>query len=397
MSDPFQVWLLDPANLTPYYCLTLAQALAEAGDQVHFITSPFRYDPGLAPPAGVVVEHHYFQRFRWLQQRGGATVRRAIQAFSYPLDHRRLLNRLRRNPPNVLHIQWSRLPVFDRRLVAAVREAGVPVVHTVHDVEPLFAGGVSKLEDVYSQADALIVHTEQNARELAERYSSVDPKRIHVIPHGPLQAEHIPAEADQRSARESLGVPKDARVALCFGGIRPYKGVDLLVQAFPKAAAQLENAWLILAGRPVAKTDKPDLSPLDQAGAHYLANFDFIANDEVWKYYLASDVVVLPYRRITQSGVLLSAMAHGRASVVTAVGGLPEVVAEQTGWVVPPEDVDALAEAIVQALTDRPKTLEMGQAAKSRVNSKYSWATIARRTHDLYASLASTSVPADRK
>lgn len=381
------VWVLDPANLTPYYCLTLCEALAGIGDRVRFITSPFRYDPGLTAPENVEIEHAYFRLLRWLQTHGGKIVRRGIQGIAYPLDHRKLLRRMKTGSPDVLHIQWSRLPVFDRPFISAVQKKGIPVIHTVHDVEPLFSGGISKLGEIYRLADALIVHTQNNAYELRERYPDIDSQRIHVIPHGPLQGDNVPAGATQELARQKLGLPLDAPVALYFGGIRPYKGLDVLIEAFPQVSQQLPDAWLVIAGRPAEKSDEPNLTPLQKANTRNQVNFDFIPNDQVWQYYLAADVVVLPYRRITQSGVLLSAMAHGRASVVTAVGGLPEVVTENTGWVVPPEDPPRLAAAIVEALSDRAKSLEKGAAAREDVNTRYSWRQIAQQTHDLYQSV----------
>jgi glycosyltransferase involved in cell wall biosynthesis len=282
------------------------------------------------------------------------------------------------------------LPIFDRRFVERLKRLGVKVVHTVHDVEPLYEGAtdMSGLGRVYASCDGLIVHTEANRRDLLERYPAIDVHKIRVIPHGPLQAEDCPANATQASARSALGIADDARVALNFGSIKPYKGLDLLVTAMPMVADRVPRCFLLLAGRPAKPSDAPDLGPVISRGISYRADFEFIANKDAWKYYLAADVVVLPYRNITQSGVLLSSMAFGKAAIVTAVGGLPEVVrAGETGWVVPPENPQALAQAMTEAFTDIEGTRRMGVQARDEVDRKYSWSSIAAETHRLYESL----------
>ncbi|MBX9653737.1 glycosyltransferase family 4 protein [bacterium] len=392
MPRPLNVWILDPANLTPFYSFALAQSLIGEGDRVRFVTSKFTYDPDLCVPTEVEVDHHYFRgAANW--DRFGNVARKAYRAFRYPIDHRSLLRRIRaskENRPDIVHFQWSRLPMFDRRMVSRLKKEGIKVVHTVHDVEPLYEGGadMSGLGRVYESCDALIVHTEANRRDLLERYPAIDVHRVHVIPHGPLQAEDSPAGATRQTARNYLGIPDDARVVLNFGSIKPYKGLDLLVSAVPMVAQSVPKTYLLLAGRPARPADAPDLSSLKRRGISYRADMHFIANKDAWSYYMAADVVALPYRNITQSGVLLSSMAFARPAVVTAVGGLPEVIRPgQTGWVVPPENTTLLAEAITDALSHPERTDEMGVAAKKDVDSRFSWQAIGARTHEMYESL----------
>lgn len=389
---PLSAWIVDPANLTPFYSIALGRALTAQGDRVRFVTSRFLYDPGLSVPCDVEVDWHYFraaQRYdRW-----GAWTRRLYQAWRYPRDHARLLRRIESGEverPHVVHLQWSRLPRFDRRFAARLKGLGVRVVHTVHDVEPLYQAAVdmSGLGMVYAECDALIVHTQANREELLARYPRLDPKRVHVIPHGPLQGEDCPAGAAPEEARRSLGIPAGARVVLNFGSVKPYKGLDLLAAAMIEVHRRVPDAFLLLAGRPATPADAPDLSPLAAHGVPHRTDFQFIANKDAWKYYLSADVVVLPYRRITQSGVLLSAMAFERPSIVTAVGGMPEVVREgRTGWIVPPEDVPALENAISDALSDVGRLRAMGRAAKADADENYSWSAIAKKTDALYRAL----------
>lgn len=391
-ASPLSVWILDPANLTPFYSLALGKALVSQGQRVRFVTSKFLYDPNLAIPSGIELDLHYF-RAAERYDRIGAWPRRIYRAWRYPRDHRRLLRRIEFGQienPDVIHIQWSRLPRFDRRLVQRLKSMGIRVVHTVHDVEPLYKGaaGMSSLGLVYAECDALIVHTHANKIELVGRYPSLNPDRIHVIPHGPLQADDGPRDGTKTHARSELGIPPTGRVALNFGSIKDYKGIDLLIAAMPAVAKRVPDAFLLLAGRPATPADVPDLSLLRQARIGFRADFDFIPDKDAWKYYVAADVVVLPYRRITQSGVLLSAMAFGRPSIVSNVGGLPEVVrAGETGWIVPAEDLEALTAALVDALADPARLERMGRQARRDAESRFSWDAIGQATTSLYRSL----------
>jgi glycosyltransferase involved in cell wall biosynthesis len=391
-AKPLDVWILDPANLTPFYSIALGQSIAALGSRVRFVTSRFSYDPDLAVPPEIAVDFHYFAGAAWWD-RFGSMSRKLYRAARYPFDHRRLLQRIDRGEggkPDVVHLQWSRLPIFDRLLVSRLKQAGVKVVHTVHDVEPLYEGAadMSGLGRVYESCDALIVHTEANRRDLLERYPAIDVRRVFVVPHGPLQADACPAGGDRSKARAALGIADDARVALNFGSIKPYKGLDLLVAAMPAVAQRIPEAFLLLAGRPARPADAPDLSVLKSRGIGHRADFEFIANKDAWLYYTAADVVVLPYRNITQSGVLLSSMAFGKPAVVTAVGGLPEVIRPgKTGWVVPAENVPALAEAVSEALSDPARCESMGQAAREDALERFSWEAIGRETVRIYQSL----------
>lgn len=398
-TESLSVWVLDPANLTPFYCAALGSALAGQGDRTRLITSRFLHDPDFRFPDSFAVDYDYFRRLRWLQERGPKWLRRLWRGLSYPLGHWRLLQRARRERPDIVHIQWSRVPIVDLVLIRELKRLGIPVVHTVHDVEPLYggAGGASQLERVYRESDALIVHSDANRAELLERYPSVRGERISVIPHGPLQAELCPAGATMADARRELGLPEEAAVALFFGTIKPYKGLDLLLDAFARVAPEVPGACLVIGGNPANQADVPDLAPLKEIGVPFRADFGFIPNDQVWRYYLAADVVVLPYRNITQSGVLLASMAFGKASIVSAVGGLPEVVlASGSGWVVPPEDRVALASALRAALGDRAATRAMGERARRFVQEEFSWERIGRATHELYRKLTRTVSHAEK-
>jgi glycosyltransferase involved in cell wall biosynthesis len=151
---------------------------------------------------------------------------------------------------------------------------------------------------------------------------------------------------------------------LFFGLIRPYKGLDVLLDAWRRIERGSARLWVVGMPRMPVSIDAPDTD----------AALRFVSGPELAATFRAADLVVLPYREIDQSGVLYTALAFGKPLLLSSVGGFPEV---EGAALVPPGDPDALAAKLTQLLADPP------QAPAAPV----SWDEIARRTLDLYAAL----------
>ncbi len=138
------------------------------------------------------------------------------------------------------------------------------------------------------------------------------------------------------------------KFCLFFGYVRKYKGLDILFDAFKLAIKNEPKLKLLVAGEfydnPEPYVDQ--IKKLNIESDVKLFN-QFIPNEEVQKYYMASDLVVLPYRSATQSGILNVAYGFNKPVLVTNVGGLSEfVVNEKTGLIVPPESPEEIAKGI---------------------------------------------------
>ena len=152
--------------------------------------------------------------------------------------------------------------------------------------------------------------------------------------------------------KNQLGINKDDQVILFFGYVRKYKGLDILLKAFPKILQNFPNTFLLVVGE---FYDNPDsyLKLIDELNILERVKVinQFVPNEDVAKYYLASDVVILPYRSATQSGILNVAYGFNKPVIVTNVGGLAEFVIEgKTGFVIKPDSEDEIVKGYEEYL-----------------------------------------------
>ncbi|MEP7293384.1 MAG: glycosyltransferase, partial [Chloroflexota bacterium] len=217
-----KIYQLDAAAMTPYYDIALCRALARAGGEVRYITSPFLYDSDLPLPREYHTDLLYFARLDRPSLIRYPILRRLLRALLYRFGHLRLLRQIDSDPPDVVHIQWSRFPLLDRWLLTQIQQRDIPIVHTVHDVIPLFAHAQStSLSAVYERADRLIVHAASNRDALLSLYPALAAERVRIIPH--ILPYHPLPGGSQAQARRTLGIPSGVPVLLFFGSIRPYK------------------------------------------------------------------------------------------------------------------------------------------------------------------------------
>jgi glycosyltransferase involved in cell wall biosynthesis len=174
-------------------------------------------------------------------------------------------------------------------------------------------------------------------------------KRVPVVVHPhPIYDFFATGRLTKAAARETIAVDAGP-LLLFFGYIRGYKGLAYLIEAMPLVREKVQ-AKLLVVGE--FYEDKAPYSELvGRLGLQEAVRFvdRYVANEEVESFFVASDLVILPYVSATQSGIVQIALAFDRPVIVTDVGGLPEAVAvNKTGFVVPPRDPGALARAIIR-------------------------------------------------
>jgi glycosyltransferase involved in cell wall biosynthesis len=176
---------------------------------------------------------------------------------------------------------------------------------------------------------------------------------VSVIPHPPVSVLEPAPNSSPDLWRQRIDAPPGAKVVLFFGNVRPYKGVRDLIDAFPRVRASM-NAVLVVAGT-FFESIADYRARIEELGlGDSVRLFDeYVSNEEVAPLFALADLVVLPYRSASQSGVIPLAAAFRKPVVATMAGGLPDALAG-AGVVVPPEDSDALGAAIVRALQEPP-------------------------------------------
>jgi glycosyltransferase involved in cell wall biosynthesis len=366
-----KVQVVDPPAYTPPYDRSLCAALARAGAEVELVTSRFVHGPVPAPLGYEVREAFY--RFSGRRE-ASAPGRRALKLAEHVAD----MLRYRRNGADVdvRHFQWLPLPSLDSRLLPA----GHPRVLTAHGV--LRSEGwerrLGALRRVVDRMDAVVALSEFGRDRLAG--AGVEPARIHVIPHGAF--DYLTRQPDEAPLPPELAAVTDP-VILFFGLIRPYKGVDVLIDAF--RAVRGAELWIV--GRPLGIS----MEDLERAAASVPARVRFIprfvSDQELPAYFRRADVVALPHRDAEQSGVLFAALAFAKAIVMSDVGGFGEVAATGAGTLVPPGDPDALAARLQQLIDDPAERERLATAAATAASGPYSWELVARQTLTLYREL----------
>lgn len=277
----------------------------------------------------------------------------------------RLRREMRRFAPDVVHLQES--ICNDPRLPFAALARRGRFALTVHD--PVRHPGdrssrwIARTNRAMVRAAGLIfVHGEALRNELDELIAPRAP--IVVVPHGIDPAVLTP-------------VP-DRRAVLFFGRLSRYKGLDVLLDAMQEVWRTLPDATLTIAGE----------GELDSHSALSDRRVDLrlghIPEKEVSQLIEAATCVALPYRQASQSGVGSLAKAHGRPIIASSVGGLPELVADGSGILVPPEDPLRLAAAIVSLLGDPDMADRLGRVGAATAMRESSWEAVGARTLAAY-------------
>ena len=365
-----KVQLVDPSAFTPPYDRALAAALAARGAGVELLTSRFLYGP-VPEPDGYRVRECFYRRSA---ERGlEAPARRLLKAAEHLGDMRRLRIAL---DADVVHYQWLTMPALDARLLPAKR----PRVLTAHYILPPAPSRRQRkvARRLFSRMDAVVAHSEHGAARLREEVG-LDPARVRVIPHGAFDyLTRLPEEKPLPAELEGAEGP----VILFFGLLRPYKGIDLLLDAF----AQVDGAELWIVGNP-----RMDVAPLRSAAQAAPGRVRFVTrfidDAEVPSIFRRTDLVVLPYRDAEHSGVLYTGLAFGKPMVLSAVGGFPEVAAIGAARLVPAGDATALASALSELTADPAARERLATAAREAAAGPYSWDAVASQTLTLYREL----------
>jgi glycosyltransferase involved in cell wall biosynthesis len=397
VTSALKITFLEPAGKGGmiHYAFQLCRALAQSGADVTLITAteyelasldaPFRVETSIElwdpKPSGTISTAPWAVAWRKL--------RRVTRAVRYYREWLRQIRRVAELQPDVVLIGDIRFP-FDLFPLLLLRRKARLLADICHNVQPFQTSGMFDrrrwrqflYRRIYHLFDVVFVHFERNRNEFLESFG-VPESRVGVIVHG---NEDIFRELRTPGVdlRKRLRLT-DEKVVLFFGTLSRYKGTDVLLDAWPRVRRET-GAHLVLAGFPFHDFDLEAHKQRATEGVTWVP--EYIDSGDVAAWMELASVIVFPYRDIYQSGAVHVAQTFGVPTVASAVGAFKDVIQDGvSGLLVPPEDPDTLADALIRLLKDPALAARLGAGIQADAQGPFAWTTQASKI------LAKLSIP----
>src|SRR5436190_560817 len=338
-----------------------------------------------------------FLNLRGDQRPEASGMAKALRVLSYYV---RLIRYAARARPKLFHILWNnKFQFFDRTLLMLYyRMLGKKITFTVHnvnagkrDLNDSFLNRLS-LRIQYNLCHHIFVHTERMKSELVSDFC-IAASKVCVVPFG-INNTVPDTTLSIAEAKRQLGISGGDRTLLFFGNIAPYKGLQYLISAFAELLNKDRSYRLIIVGKPKGSEGywKQIHQGIARSGIRdrVIERIDYIPDEETELFFKAADVLILPYTRVFQSGVLFLGYSFGLPAIASDVGTLKdEIIEGQTGFVFKPQDSSDLAKTIWRYFTTelfsgldrwRPKI-------KAYANERNSWNEVTKITTSVYSNV----------
>lgn len=339
--------------------------------------------PGEASLTGIAEEEGATMRFL-------PEMRQAI----HPLHDSRALAKLirvvRAFRPDIVHTHTAKAGFLGRQAALALRPRPL-IVHTYHGhvLEGYFGPAKTRLylelERAMARVSDRLIGVSQATVDDLVRLGVAPREKFRVLPLGlDLDRFAEPGPASRGEARRGLGLGENEVLLAFVGRFAPIKRLDLLLEAFARARASEPRLRLAMVG------DGDERAGLERRAGELGIGVDvrFLGyRRDLRPVFAAADLAVLSSDNEGTPVSLIEAAAAGLPAVATDVGGVNEVVSEDTGLLVPPNDPQALAEAIGTMATDPTRRQEAGQAARKRALDRYSADRLIADVDSLYQEL----------
>jgi D-inositol-3-phosphate glycosyltransferase len=392
-SLPIDIALLTGCQDRPY-AFGLAMALISKSLRVDVIGGDGEDSPEFHTTPNLT-----FLNFRGSQNQKLSSAKKLSNLLRY---YAHLMRYVARSNPKILHILWNnKFEYFDRTLLMLYYKLlGKKIAFTAHNVNQAkrdqkdsFLNRLT-LKIQYRLCDHLFVHTQKMKTELCDDFGVAE-KSVTVIRH-PINDAFPDTQLTPAEAKKKLGVKEDEPTILFFGRMRPYKGIEHLLTAFKSLSAAHPKYRLIIAGEPKKGSEAylkeiRTFATTEFKSGEIILDFKFIPDEEMEVYLKGSDVLVLPYKDIFQSGVLFLAYSFGLPVVATDVGSFREEIVEgETGFICKPGDPADLAKTLeTYFLSDIYTNLRTRrQDIKDYANRVHSWDAVAELTRNAYVAIS---------
>lgn len=308
-----------------------------------------------------------------------------------------------RTRPDILHLHWLQQFVIASNIIKSwvkfglfishllvLKSRGVKIVWTAHDLgdhekqNPFLDRLVTKW--VARISHRVITHCENAKQLLVEELALRNPDSVSVVPLGNY-VNSYPNTISREEARGRLGIPGDRFVLLFIGLIKPYKGVEELIDSVKRLESTALQ--LVIVGRPYREDFGDAIRSKVDGQDNILFEGEFKPDEELQVYMNACDVTVFPYRAVLSSSSVLLSMTFGRPCIAPRIGCIPEDLDEETSFLYDSLDKDGLYNAIRSAMDRRTELPQLGERNRQRAENA-SWDHIAKKTEMLYQTVAGT-------
>jgi glycosyltransferase involved in cell wall biosynthesis len=374
------------------YALGMAAALTSEGISVDFIGSD-----DLNVPEVVTNPRINFLNLRGNQRSEASSMAKALRVLKY---YARLIGYSATAKPKVFHLLWNnKFELFDRTLLMLYyRILGKKITLTVHNVN----AGKRDLNDSwlnrvtlkiqYGLSDHIFVHTDGMKNEMISEFR-IPEEKISVIPFG-INNTVPNTSLSSLEAKRQLGISSGDRTLLFFGNIAPYKGLEYLIAAFGELLKKNRGYRLLIVGKP--KRSETYWNQVRRTitssgiGDRIIHKIEYVPDEATELFFKAADVLILPYTRVFQSGVLFLGYSFGLPAIAADLGSLKdEIIEGQTGLVFKAHDSSDLARKTQEYFNSELfHNLEARRAQiKEYANERYSWEKVATIMTSVYAKM----------
>ena len=349
--------------------------LSEINDEVYYFCSK-HYDYTKSPKI-VYLPYFSYNYIRFTP----------VKIFSYIWSYLHILIMVATQHPDIIHVQWFKMPHFDFVIYKLIHLlSSAKIIFTAHNILPHNSGTRYKgiYQKLYNTVDKVVVHTEDTKMKLEQEFH-LPPEKVSIIRHGVLKMTIDNSRLQsERSHFDSIYNLRGKFVFTSLGEQSMYKGIDVLIDVWAQTPElkQNSNCRLLIVG----KNKGLDFSPLYGINNVIIDNRK-ISNEEFYYIMCHTDVYLLPYRVISQSGAMLTALANRIPILVTEVGGLTDPLKiAPIGWSIPHCDFTSLQSAMLQLIRQQHLVQEIkgNQSDWDKVLKHYDWKEISHEMQSLY-------------
>ena len=313
-----------------------------------------------------------------------------LKGFSYIFSQFFLLINLIKINPDVIHFQWFKLPYFDIFLLKILNHlTNSNIVFTAHNILPHDTGNkhYKIFKFIYNNLDGIIVHNLKSKNELREKFN-IQKDKIRIIPHGILKfhydKEKVLKEKKMLKKKYSLS---NKTIFSFLGKIREDKGINYILDAWEKSSYLNSNKEisLIIAGNCKNKKLQKKIEKINRFN-NVILDIRFLPEEIFMAYMHLTDILLLPYEKISQSGLLFTAISEEKLVLMSKRGGLKEVYQKsKIGWQLENLYKENLIRKIKYIIEkENIEKIKKQKFRWKKLKKIYSWNTIGKKTVKFY-------------